>query len=61
MNLRDWPTFKNELTCMAETTDSVSLRKDSVSRLESLGSDRSLVRIEDRDLGTLGSRRRVLC
>ena len=48
---------------MAETTDSVSRRNDSVSRLLSLGSDMSLGRGEDRDLqllggGTVGRRRR---
>ena len=52
---------------MAETTDSVSRKKDSVSKLLSLGSDMSLGRGDERERelpllvtadGTLGSRRR---
>ena len=56
-----------EFTCIAETTDSVSRKKDSVSKLLSLGSDMSLGRGDERERelpllvtadGTLGSRRR---
>jgi hypothetical protein len=56
-------------TCIAETTDSVSRKKDSVSKLLSLGSDMSLGRGEERERelpllapgGTLGRRRRGRC